>query len=66
MNTTKLKNYASEKKEIGNKEIDVEVYMWQYATKASHVILYVVIFQCEEFVISVMEHMVMIRPTHLG
>ena len=66
MNTTKLKNYVSEKKEIGNKEIDVEVYMWQYVTKASHVILYVVIFQCEEFVISVMEHMVMIRPTHLG
>ena len=66
MNTTKLKNYASEKKEIGNKEIDVEVYMWQYVTKASHVILYVVIFQCEEFVISVMEQMMMIRPTHLG
>ena len=66
MNTTKLKNYASEKKEIGNKEIDVEVYMWQYATKSSYVVLYVVIFQCEEFVISVMEQMMMVRPTHLG
>ena len=66
MNTTKLKNYTSEKKEIAGKEIDVEIYMWQYATKASYVALYVVIFQCEEFVISVMEQMVMIRPTHLG
>ena len=66
MNITKLKNYTSEKKEIGGKEIDVEIYMWQYATKSSYVALYVVIFQCEEFVISVMEQMMMVRPTHLG
>jgi hypothetical protein len=66
MNTTKLKNYSRETKEIADKEIDVEIYLWQYATKSSYVVMYVVIFQCEEFVISVMEHMVMIRPTHLG
>ena len=66
MNTPKLKNYTREKREIANKEIDVEIYMWQYATKSSYVALYVVIFQCEEFVISVMEQMMMIRPTHSG
>ena len=66
MNLTKLKNYTKEKREIGNKEIDVEIYMWQYATKSSYVVLYIVIFQREEFVISVMEQMMMIRPTHLG
>ena len=66
MNTTKLKSYSIEKKEILDKEIDVEIYLWQYTTKSSYVVLYVVIFQCEEFTISVMEHMAMIRPTHLG
>ena len=66
----KLKNYSKTKREIQQegvtKEIEVELYLWQYKAKNMHLTLYVVIFQCEEFVISIMEHIMVIQPARLG
>ena len=66
----KLKNYSKIKKYVGKDiekmEIDVELYLWQYASKNFYFTLYVVIFHCEEFVISVVEPIMIIRSPQLG
>ena len=63
----KLQNkyHNSTTRNLEEKEIEVEVYLWQYATKTVLLTLYVVVFYCEEFTISVMEHIMMMRPAQL-